>query len=117
MIVGAIVELKHRSNTEISVAENEVRGQAVVAIPDGSEIVAFLNADDLREADLSQNDMVRIGTNQSLVELLLDRREYLLREDRPVFRPPSPALLEQAQFRRGDESGAEEKQYVGSCRT
>ena len=42
-----------------------------------------------------------------MVELLLDRREYLLREDRPVVHPlPCPSLCEQA-FARCEEEGGE----------
>ena len=90
VIVRAIVELDDRRNAEILVAQDEVGGEAVVAIPDGLEVVALLHADDLRKADLGQDDTVRIRTDQALVELLLDRREYLLREDRPVFRLALP---------------------------
>ena len=90
------------------VQSHEVGGEAVVAVPDRGEVLALLNADQLRERDLGEHDVIGERAHEPVVELLLDRSEYLLREDRPVVHPlPCPSLCEQA-FARSEEEGGEE---------
>ena len=47
VVVAAIVELEDGRDAEVLVAEDEVGGEAVVAIPDAGEVLAFLHAEEL----------------------------------------------------------------------
>jgi hypothetical protein len=65
---------EHVTQVRLDVEAVELRGaEQAVAIPDRAKVVALLDADELREADLRERDVLGEGADQALVKLLLHR--------------------------------------------
>jgi len=103
VIMRTVIEFNDSRDSEVLADQDEISDKTIEAVKDRVEVLALLNADELRHCNLREDYVIWDGLSQSIVERLFHRREHLPGKDRPLDLRLSTSLGEQAKLLRNDD--------------